>query len=884
MILGFGRRQGVGMGRGATIARLAIAVALLSGALPSSVPAQVTMSESLAARVKSGEGKDRLLVEAKEIVYDNDRNTVSASGDVELYFQGRTLQADRVVYDRNTGRVVAEGNARMSEATGAVITGARFELTEDFKSGFIDSLRVEQTIVERGRPAKTYFTSPRAERLEGDQTVFERGTYTACEPCKEHPERPPLWQVKAARIIHNESEKTIYYENATLEFIGIPVAYMPYFWTPDPTVKRKTGFLAPHYVSSTALGFGAAVPFFWNIAPNYDLTVQPTFLSRQGVLGQAEWRHRLLTGSYNIRVAGIFQKETSAFLDGPIGAGDRNFRGSIESAGSFRINERWKWGWDIALMTDKWFFQNYHIKSESLNSVYFKESISTLYLTGVGDRSFFDVRGYYFKGLSSFDWQKQQPVVHPVLDYDKRIDGPRPIGGEVAFNLNFTSLTREAAHFQQIPTRNLGLFPGTPYFGLYDTCTVFERGQCLVRGLSGTFTRLSTDLTWRRNYVDSFGQVWTPFAFLRTDGFFNAPDTFGFQNSAISNFVKGEDNFVGRAMPGVGAEYRFPLVAANTGWGTHVIEPIAQIIARPSESGIRRLPNEDSQSLVLDDTTLFDWNKFSGYDRVEGGVRANYGLQYTMTAANGFYANALFGQSRQLAGVNSFKAGDIAETGRASGLETDASDYVGRVQVQPNTNVTFTTRARLDQENLSLKRLEVVASASLNPVLPMTAAITYARVAPQPEIGSNLQREGLIATTSYSISPRWTVSASSLFALDRDLPFKDAFVTNYTAAYNNYLAAVAQNPALQFEAPPYRRPDPWAPVSTGLSIAYVDECTTFSLSYARGLKQESLAVGERERAQTVLFRLEFRTLGEVSYRQNLGAQSPTNATEGSTGN
>ncbi len=48
------------------------------------------------------QGKDRLLVEAKEIVYDNDKNTVSASGDVELYYQGRTLQADRVIYDRNT--------------------------------------------------------------------------------------------------------------------------------------------------------------------------------------------------------------------------------------------------------------------------------------------------------------------------------------------------------------------------------------------------------------------------------------------------------------------------------------------------------------------------------------------------------------------------------------------------------------------------------------------------------------------------------------------------------------------------------------------------------------------------------------------------------------
>jgi LPS-assembly protein len=192
-----------------------------------------------------------------------------------------------------------------------VVTGSRFELTDDFKNGFIESLRVEQTVTMQGQTVRARFSAPRAERIEGEQTVFDRGIYTACEACKDAPERPPLWQVKAARIIHNNSEKTIYYENASLEIAGIPVAYMPYFWTPDPTVKRKTGFLAPRYVSSPSLGVGASIPFFWAIAPNYDLTVEPTFLTRQGVLGQAEFRHRLDTGSYNVRAAGIYQLDPS---------------------------------------------------------------------------------------------------------------------------------------------------------------------------------------------------------------------------------------------------------------------------------------------------------------------------------------------------------------------------------------------------------------------------------------------------------------------------------------------------------------------------------------------------------------------------------------------
>ena len=72
---------------------------------------------------------------------------------------------------------------------------------------------------------------------------------------------------------------------------------------------------------------------------------------------------------------------------------------------------------------------------------------------------------------------------------------------------------------------------------------------------------------------------------------------------------------------------------------------------------------------MFDDTSLFDWDKFSGYDRVEGGVRANVGVQYTVTGADNFYANVLFGQSYQLAGRNSFRQPDLANVGLDSGLD-----------------------------------------------------------------------------------------------------------------------------------------------------------------------------------------------------------------------
>ncbi|KMO37718.1 organic solvent tolerance protein [Methylobacterium variabile] len=836
-----------------------LAAAVTAGA---SLPAhaQGTLNDRLAAGSSKGGGNERLLVEAKELVYDNDRNTVSAVGNAELHYGPRTLLADRVRYDRNTGRVFAEGNVRLTDETGAVVTGDRMELTDDFKSGFIDSLRIQQTIEQRGRPARVRFSAPRAERIEGQTTTFEYGTYTACEPCKDNPERPPLWQVRSARIIHNNEERRIYYEDSTLEIAGVPVAYLPYFYSPDPTVRRDTGFLAPHFVSSNVLGYGIGTPFFWNIAPDYDLTVEPTFLSKQGVLGQAEWRQRLANGFYNVRVSGIFQSTPSVFLPGPLGSGDRDFRGSIESSGHFYLGQQWRAGWDVVGVTDKWFLDNYRIRNQTISTDYFREAISTAYLIGQGDRSWFEARGYYFKGLSTFDWQKQQPIVAPVIDYDKRRDGPEPLGGEVRFQFNFQNLTRDATQYQEIPrTRTYLLSPSVNgiTFPLYSTCTVFERGQCVVNGLAGYNTRATAQLSWRRTFTDEFGQRWQPFAYLRGDAFYVDPSRTGFQNSEITNLFSPDTDFSGRIMPAVGLEYRYPFVADFGPLGVHTISPVAQVIARPSETHIGRLPNEDAQSLVFDDTSLFQWDKFSGYDRVEGGVRANLGAEYSITGRNGFYMNAMFGESIALAGVNSFRRGDIANVGRDSGLETTRSDFVSRFQVSPNQNISFITRARFDNATFALKRLETGVTAKFAPFLPLETSLLYARYEAQPELGYERRREGLQATALYNITPNWFVTGSVLFDLSHYLQVREFYAS---AAQSYFLNPVGT-------APVYDRPDKFYVSASGFGFGYRDECTTISLNYLSSPIET--ATGLRERNQTFLLRLELRTLGEANIRQNV---------------
>lgn len=160
---------------------------------------------------------------------------------------------------------------------------------------------------------KTYFSVLRAERVNGETTTFDRGTYTACEACKDNPEKRRSGACAASASSTRTARHDLLLKDSTLELWGMPLIWLPYFSVADPSVTRKSGFLAPHYIARSRRGVGASAPYFWAIAPNMDLTLTPTVLSRQGLLGDVEWRHRLVNGSYNIRAVGIFQADPNSF-------------------------------------------------------------------------------------------------------------------------------------------------------------------------------------------------------------------------------------------------------------------------------------------------------------------------------------------------------------------------------------------------------------------------------------------------------------------------------------------------------------------------------------------------------------------------------------------
>ena len=752
-------------------------------------------------------GKKQMLVQAREINYDYSNKRVAAVGNVQIYYGGSTLEADKVIYDQATKRLHAEGNVRLTDEEGKITYGQIMDLSDDYRDGFVDSLRLDT-------PDQTRMAAARAERSQGNYTVFHNGVYTACAPCKDDPKKPPLWQVKAARIIHDQKEHMIYFEDASLEFFGKPLAWLPYFSAPDPTVKRKTGFLMPSLTSSSIYGVGVEIPYYWAMAPNYDVTLAPKITTKQGVLMQGEFRQRLLDGAYLIRGSGIHQSDPGAFIDGA----SRPWRGSVETDGKFAINQNWVWGWDALLLSDKYYLQDYNpslsaYRQDPDRLSVTTEGVSQLYLSGAGDRSYFDARSIYYLGFSSLDQQTHIPTIHPVIDYDYIFDRPI-LGGELGYKINFTSLSRNQADFDAI-TANAAT--------LSNPCaaTADPRQSCVLRGIPGSYSRFSAETQWRRSITDSLGQVFTPFASVRAD----AASMQINNDPTVSNFIQTGDSDLVRAMPTVGVEYRYPFISVQS-WGTQTITPIAQIIARPNESQVNRWPNEDSQSFIFDTSNLFRTDKFAGWDRVEGGGRANYGLQYTAQINKAGFVSAMFGQSAQLFGENSYALPGASNTGLDSGLDKTMSDYVASFSYQPNSTLTFSSRYRLDQSTFDVKRLELETTAAFD---RWNVSLMYGDYAAQPEIGFLDRRQGVYGTARVKLASNWAVFGGARYDINAE---------KFTA--------------------------------TNIGLGYIDDCLILALNYMTGYSYSGPTVSTNHQ---IMLQLSLRTLGTTTTTQNVSSST-----------
>jgi LPS-assembly protein len=664
-----------------------------------------------------------MLLQADEMIYDNENAKITAKGNVEIYYGNYTLLADQVIYNRNTNTLAAQGNVRMKDPDGAVITADHLTLTDDFRDGFVDALK----LVTKD---DTHIVAQSATREAGNVTVFRKGWFTPCKLCEEDPSKPPTWRIRAGKITHKRDQAIITYNNAVFDFFGVPLVWLPYFQTADPTVKRKSGFLMPSYSHSDELGSTVQVPYYFALSDHYDFTFAPMWTEKAGTLLLGDWRHRLASGGYRVELAGVFDSPNDPLSPAE---GD-DFRGSIKTQGKFALDPYYSWGWDILAETDETFRRFYNLDSRLKT-----DRVSQVYLEGLHDRNYLSTRFYNTQSLLFSDEPFSEATVYPIIDYDYIVGKPI-LGGELSFNSNVMVLTSE---------------DGT------DSNRLIVEGQ------------------WRRQMIDGVGQVYTPFGRLRGDVYgVDEPSELELSGSEDLVTPDPEDDTIWRGNAVAGFEYRYPFIT-TTGAITHTVEPIGQIIARPDSIGDQQeIPNEDALSLVFDDTLLFDIDKFSGYDRIETGTRANVGFRYTAQMISGAYARFVAGQSYQLAGQNEFDT----DFYRSSGLATDTSDYVTGVYLQATSNLSFSAQQRFDQDTLDVVRTDLGSWMRYG---PLQARVNYADVpgdipnaVPAGVVLSN-DRQEILAGGALAITEDWSILGNLRYDIEGNQTITDGLGLRY---------------------------------------------------------------------------------------------------------
>ena len=643
-----------------------------------------------------------LLIEADRFDREDNGRILSAYGNVEVIHPPYVLRADEAHFDTVAKRISAKGNVVLLDKDNSVYFAESGELSTALDSGQLDYVRSLMADDVR-------FTSPSVRKIDADTTVADNATYTPCKICAT--DLTPFWQLRAKTITRDEKSLNVKYDNAWMEIGSVPVFYTPYLSHPDPTVDRRSGFLAPKAGYDSTLGGIAGTAYYFDIAPDRDATLELTQTTKQGSVVGGQYRQRFLYGEIDARGSFTVSDRNELVTNSngtSLSEQNSTPRGHLFVDGKYDISDNWRGIASIRTSSDDDYLEQYDISSDDV-------LVNTIYTEGFFDRAYIraDVQDVQDnRGRAT----EEQPILLPYVTLSASSEPDAFLGGQL-----FT----ESSHVNILRTP----------------------GQDLVRTSAGG--------GWRKNYVDSSGLVSDMEVFSRLDGYY-IQDSNTVNPSATTATLRSDDSFGrARAFGYANFQTRYPLLA-SVGKANVIFEPIASATYAPNTLGDDDVPNEDSRSVELDQNNLFRANRISGVDRIEDYSTVSYGLQTRLLDSG--LSKLFLGQSYRLSERGGFE--------QSTGLKNQLSAVVVQTQITPNDYFDLDYRGRFDADDSWSPLLQEIALTT--GVRQFTFTTSYLQSDADPLADITEAREQIRAGVSSWFTDNWFAFVGAQYDLTSD--------------------------------------------------------------------------------------------------------------------
>ncbi len=565
------------------------------------------------------------VLKADEIDGDSANNLLIAHGNVEITKDTSILYADTVTYNQDNKTIYASGDVKINNLEVGNMFATKAEVKDDFTSGKF----FNNTIVFKDG---SYLKSPNSEKENVNITTLYKAIFSFCpnpqiaENNQSAGKDADMAVIKTSSTTVDREEGVMRSKHNIIKIYNVPVMYIPYISVALPSKKRKSGFLTPSYIKTTNFGFGVQIPYYFNIAPNIDLTTtaQISLTNNQAVITN-EFRHLTTYGRYNLNLD-IANNElkrnrvNSAVLDrdnsGIARQQDKDIRWSLKGAGVFDFNQNAGADFKINTASDINYFRDYNF-----NFVAYTQSHGNV--DYIKKRDYYSVRAVKFQELENARLSDEEQIVVPEINTYSESEKSLLFKEKYSLTTNLSTINRVS--------------------GLQYRRATFTPEVKVPFNIKGNLfevdARLQNDLYWLDN------------------------------NSKDLTQDRGHDNTASNYKPEISLSWRLPLIQ-KAKYNTLILEPIASIVSSSFKRKNSKTINEDSNSSELSISNIFISDRISGFDRNESGERFNYGFKSSMFNKLGEFG-LIVGQSFRLSSATQ----DVPISGFA---ENNRSNIVGQ--------------------------------------------------------------------------------------------------------------------------------------------------------------------------------------------------------------